>query len=72
MRASPDVRLKGDGATPRKRSPILIIAYGALIAAIVNLFLRAGMIWTATAAGIAVVLGVVEIVLQVRSRGASA
>jgi len=57
---------------PRKRSPILIIAYGALIAAIVNLFLRAGMIWTATAAGIAVVLGVVEIVLQVRSRGASA
>jgi hypothetical protein len=30
------------------------------------------MIWTATAAGIAVVLGVVEIVLQVKSRGASA
>lgn len=57
---------------PRKRSPILIIAYGALIAAFANLVLGAGMIWTATAAGIAVVLGVVEIVLQVKSRGASA
>ena len=72
MRAPPNMGLKGGGAPPRKRSPILIIAYGALIAAIVNLFLRAGMIWTATAAGIAVVLGIVEIVLQVRGRGASA
>jgi|GEM_PF-6546318 len=57
---------------PRKRSPILIIAYGALIAAFASLVLRSGMIWTGIAAGIAVALGVVEIVLQVKSRGASA
>jgi len=57
---------------PRKRSPILIIAYGALIAALASLVLRSGIIWTAIAAGIAVALGVVEIVVQVRSRGASA
>ena len=54
------------------RSPLLLLAYGALAATFVNLFLRSGLIWTAGSAALAVTLGVAEIVIQVRRRGASA
>ncbi len=56
---------------PYKRSPLLILAYGALTAAIVNLILRSGMFWIAGSAGLAVLFAVAEIMLQVRRRGAS-
>jgi len=56
---------------PYKRSPLLILAYGALTAAIVNLILRSGMFWIAGSAGLAVLFAVAEIILQVRQRGAS-
>ena len=57
---------------PYTRSPILIAAYGAFIAAVMNMILGSGVIWTAGSAGIAVLFALVEIVLQVRRRGASA
>ena len=56
---------------PYKRSPLLILAYGALTAAIVNLILRSGMFWIAGSAGLAVLFAGAEIMLQVRRRGAS-
>lgn len=56
---------------PYKRSPLLILAYGALTAAIVNLILRSGMFWIAGSAGLAVLFAVAEIIFQVRQRGAS-
>jgi len=54
------------------RSPLLILAYGALGATFVNLVLRSGLIWTAGSAVLAVALAVAEIVVQVRRRRASA
>ena len=57
---------------PYKRSPLVILAYGALLSAVVNLFLRTGMLWIAGSAGLAVLFAVAEIIVQVRNRGASA
>jgi len=62
-------------ASPRpayKRSPLLIAAYGTLAAAIVNLILGTGLYLIAGSAGLAVVLGLAEIIVQVRRRSASA
>ena len=61
-------------ATPRpyKRSPLLILAYGALTAAILNLILRTGLFWIAGSAGLAVLFALAEIVIRVRRLGASA
>ena len=59
--------------TPRqyKRSPLVILAYGALTASIVTLILRSGMFWIAGSAGLAVVFAIAEIILQVRHRRGS-
>ena len=54
------------------RSPLLMLAYGALGATFVTLILRNGLIWTAGSAALAVALAVAEIVVQVRRRRASA
>ena len=62
-------------AKPRptyKRSPLLIAAYGTLAAAIVNLILGTGLYLIAGSAGLAVLLGLAEIILHVRRRSASA
>ena len=57
---------------PYKRSPLLIAAYGTLTAAIVNLILGSGMFWIAGSAALAVLLGLAEIIVQVKRRSASA
>jgi FtsH-binding integral membrane protein len=59
-------------ARPYKRSPLVILAYGALIAAIVNLFFRSGLFWIAGSAALAVLFAIAEIILQIRNRGAPA
>jgi len=59
-------------ARPYKRTPLLIAAYATLSAALINLILGAGMFWIAGSAGLAVVLGATEIVVQVRRRSAAA
>jgi hypothetical protein len=55
---------------PYTRTPLLLMAYGALGAAILNLIVGSGMLWIAGSAGLAVVLGLIEIVVQVRRRSA--
>jgi hypothetical protein len=57
---------------PYKRSPLLVAAYCTLTGAIINLILGTGMYWIAGSAGLAVLLGLAEIVVQVRRRSASA
>ena len=56
---------------PYTRSPLLIAAYGSFVAAIVNLILGTGMYWIVGSAGLAVLLSLAEIVVQVRRRAAS-
>ena len=53
---------------PHRRSLLVILAYGAITAAIVNLLLRSGMIWTAGSTGIAIVLALADIIMQIRDR----
>ena len=57
---------------PYKRTPLLIAAYCVFTAVLVNLILGTGMILIAGSAGLAVLLALAEIVVQVRRRGASA
>ncbi len=57
---------------PYKRSPLVILAYGALTAAIVNFVLGTGLYWIARSAELAVVFAIAEIILQVRNSGVSA
>ena len=57
---------------PYKRSPLLVAAYATLIAAIINLVLGTGMYLIVGSAGLAVLLGLAEIIVQVRRRSASA
>ena len=57
---------------PYTRSPLLIIAYGAICSALLNLIFATGFIWIAGSAALAILLGLVEIVIQVRRRRASA
>ena len=57
---------------PYKRSPLLVAAYGTLIAAIVNLVLGTRMFLIVGSASLAVLLGLAEIIVQVRRRSASA
>ena len=54
-----------------KRSPLLIAAYGTLAAAIVNLILGTGLYLIAGSAGLAVLLGLAEIIVQLSRRSAS-
>jgi len=57
---------------PYKRSPLLVAAYGTLAAAIINLILRSGVYWIVGSAGLAVLLGLAEIIVQIRRGSASA
>ena len=57
---------------PYKRSPLLIAAYATFIAALVNFVLGTGMYWIVGSAGVAVLLALAEIVVQVRGGGSSA
>jgi uncharacterized membrane protein YjjP (DUF1212 family) len=57
---------------PYTRSPLLLLAYGALCATFANLFLRTGLIWIAGSALLAVLLGTAEVIIQLRRRRASA
>jgi hypothetical protein len=50
------------------RSPLLIAAYCMMGVALILLVLRAGMFWTLTSAGLAVLLAVAEVYTQVRRR----
>ena len=56
---------------PSKRTPLLIAAYCALVATLVNLILGTGMMLILTPAGLSVLLAVGEIVLQMWRRRAS-
>jgi hypothetical protein len=56
---------------PYRRSVLVILAYGAITAAIVNSLLGSGMMWTAGSAGIAVLLALADIIMQIRGRGPS-
>lgn len=74
-RAPPNQGMNLPQTSPRpayKRSPLLIAAYGTLAAAIVNLILGTGLYLIAGSAGLAVLLGLAEIIVQVRRRSASA
>lgn len=53
------------------RSPLLLLAYGALCATFLNAFLGTGFIWIAGSAALAVLLGAAEIAIQVRRHRAS-
>ncbi len=57
---------------PYKRSPLLIAAYCVFCVAIVNFVLGTGMYLIVGSSGLAVVLALAEIIVQVRRRGASA
>ena len=48
-RLIPDLRPRRE-RPPYRRSLLVILSYGAITAAIVNLLLRSGMIWTAGSA----------------------
>jgi len=69
-RLIPVFRLPRD-PPPYRRSLLVILSYGAITAAIVNMLLRSGMIWTAGSAGIAIVLALTDIIMQIRGRSAS-
>lgn len=69
-RLIPDLRPTRE-RPPYRRSLLVILSYGAITAAIVNLLLRSGMIWTAGCAGIAIVLALADIIMQIRGRRAS-
>ena len=57
---------------PYKRTPLLIAAYCVFAAALVNFILGTGMVLIVGSAGLAVLLALAEIVVQVRRRRASA
>lgn len=57
---------------PYKRTPLLIAAYCACAAALINVVLGTGVVLTVGSAGLAVLLALAEIVIQVRRRRASA
>ena len=61
-----------NGLQRRKRSPLLVAAYGTLIATIISFVLGTGMYLIVGSATLAVLLGVAEIIVQVRRRSASA
>lgn len=48
------------------------MAYAAITATIVNVVFRTGLVWIAASAGLAVLLGLAEIVIQIKNRGTSA
>jgi hypothetical protein len=54
---------------PYTRSPLLLLAYGALCATFANLFLRTGFIWIAGSAALAVLLGTAEVVIAAAAPG---
>ncbi|HEV2669525.1 MAG TPA: hypothetical protein VGU74_00370 [Gemmatimonadales bacterium] len=62
---------KASERPPYRRSVLVIMAYGAITAAVANLLLRSAMIWTAGSAGIAILLALADIIIQIRSRSAS-
>jgi len=55
---------------PYTRSPLLLAAYGAILAALVNLVLGSGLIWTGGSAALAVLLALAAILVQIRRAGA--
>jgi len=69
-RLIPDLRPTRE-RPPYRRSLLVILSYGAITVAIVNMLLRSGMIWTAGSAGIAIVLALTDIIMQIRGRSAS-
>jgi uncharacterized membrane protein len=57
---------------PYKRTPLLIAAYCVFVVALVNFILGTGMVLIVGFAGLAVILALAEIIVQVRRRRASA
>jgi hypothetical protein len=56
---------------PYKRTPLLIAAYCVFAVALVDLMLGTGMVLIADSAGLAVILALAEIIVQVRRRPGS-
>jgi len=57
---------------PYTRSPLLIIAYGALVATLLSTLLGTGFIWIVGSAALAVILGIIEFVIRLRRWRAAA